>query len=68
MEVYEDADLDGYGDGSQAARECVPYPSGWVEADGDCAPLDAGIHPGAEEVCNGVDDDCNQWILSLIHI
>lgn len=25
----------------------------------DCDDDDAGAHPGAEEVCNGVDDDCD---------
>jgi len=25
----------------------------------DCAPLVASIFPGADEVCNGLDDDCN---------
>ena len=25
----------------------------------DCEPLDAAVHPGAEELCNGVDDNCN---------
>ncbi len=28
----------------------------------DCAPLDPAIHHGAEEVCNGVDDNCDQQI------
>jgi hypothetical protein len=25
----------------------------------DCAPKDAAVHPDAQEVCNGKDDDCN---------
>ncbi len=24
----------------------------------DCAPLDPAIHPAADEVCNGIDDNC----------
>lgn len=31
---------------------------GWPD-DQDCAPEDAAVYPGAEEVCNGVDDDCD---------
>ena len=26
---------------------------------GDCDDGDAGVHPGAEEICNEVDDDCD---------
>ena len=33
---------------------------GYVE--GDCAETDAAIHPGAAEVCNGLDDDCDGTI------
>ncbi len=25
----------------------------------DCAPTDVEVHPGADETCNAVDDDCN---------
>ncbi len=32
---------------------------GWRVADGDCDDSDAAIHPGADEQCNNVDDDCN---------
>lgn len=31
---------------------------GWVASE-DCNDGDDGVHPGADEVCNGVDDDCD---------
>lgn len=35
---------------------------GFTENDGDCNDSDGGIYPGASEVCNGVDDDCDDAI------
>ena len=32
------------------------------EEDGDCNDRDDEIHPGAEELCDGVDNDCNEII------
>jgi len=32
---------------------------GWIEEDGDCDDGDRTIHPQADELCNGVDDDCD---------
>jgi outer membrane protein assembly factor BamB len=32
---------------------------GWTTCGGDCDETDARRFPGAEEVCNGVDDDCD---------
>ncbi len=32
---------------------------GYAESDGDCDDGDPGVHPGAEEVANGEDDDCD---------
>lgn len=32
---------------------------GWTESEGDCDDSDPSVHPGAEEVCDGVDNDCN---------
>ena len=31
---------------------------GWVDSE-DCAPSDASISPDAEEICDGVDNDCD---------
>jgi len=32
---------------------------GYSTCDGDCADDDAAIHPGATEICNDLDDDCD---------
>ena len=32
---------------------------GWTVADGDCDDGDPAVNPDAEELCNGVDDDCD---------
>lgn len=58
--VYIDADGDGWGGET-------PYPvcevgAGETEASGDCAELDAEIHPGAVEICGtGRDEDCDTF-------
>ncbi len=60
---YRDADGDGYGD-PQLNQIACHAPSGWVEPgpDADCDDSQASIHPGARELCNGYDDDCNGMI------
>ncbi|MFT7580577.1 MAG: hypothetical protein ACI9MR_002248 [Myxococcota bacterium] len=50
-----DVDFDGTGDA------CDPDADGDLTPNGDdCAPLNANIHPGATELCNGLDDNCNE--------
>jgi hypothetical protein len=58
---YTDADGDGYGALGLTARACVA-PSGTVTTGGDCDDGDAAINPGAAEVCNHVDDDCDRLV------
>lgn len=55
---YPDADQDGYGLTS-AARPFCAQPAGWLSVAGDCDDSDDDVHPGAEETCNEVDDDCD---------
>ncbi len=57
---YADADADGYGDlGAPAEGPCGDAPAGFSASDDDCDDTDAAVHPGAEELCNLVDDDCD---------
>ena len=51
---FEDADGDGYGNPDAPAGE-----RGGVQDATDCDDTDPEIHPGAPEICNGVDDDCD---------
>lgn len=56
---YQDIDGDGYGrpEGSRLSEK--PLPGSWVTKGGDCADYDATVYPGAPELANGRDDNCN---------
>jgi Putative metal-binding motif/FG-GAP-like repeat len=54
---YRDADGDGYGAGS-SLRSCSA-PSGYVSQGTDCSDSASNIHPGSDEYCNAVDEDCD---------
>ena len=58
---YADDDADGYGDATDITHACI-QPSGTVTDASDCDDTDDDIHPGATEVCNGEDDDCDTYI------
>jgi len=55
---YPDADNDGYGDLAGELEACSP-PIGYVENSEDCDDSDSDINPTADEVCDGVDNNCN---------
>jgi hypothetical protein len=56
--LYADSDGDGFGDRDVTAEVCTQL-SGYVIIGTDCDDDDAGVYPGADEVCDGVDNDCN---------
>jgi hypothetical protein len=55
---HRDADNDGYGSPTVTTQACSA-PAGHVADGTDCDDASAIAHPGASEVCNGRDDDCD---------
>jgi hypothetical protein len=55
---YEDADGDGSGNGSVSVTGCEA-PSGYVANSQDCDDFNVSTHPGAYEICDGFDNDCD---------
>ncbi|MBX7108650.1 MAG: T9SS type A sorting domain-containing protein [Chitinophagales bacterium] len=60
---YADADGDGYGSSSAAVQLfCSDPGSGYSLNHDDCDDLLASVHPGAADICNNIDDNCNTII------
>ncbi len=58
---YTDADGDGFGDPASLQYSCTPLP-GLINTAGDCDDGNIAIHPGAAEVCDGLDNNCDGFI------
>ncbi len=58
---YGDSDGDTYG-GSQYTASACTAPDGFVANSDDCDDLDATSYPGAAEVCDGADNDCDSAV------
>ena len=56
-----DVDEDAFGDELQPTVNCQP-PPGFVLDLTDCDDTDPNVFPGAPELCNGVDDDCDDVV------
>ncbi len=55
---YQDLDGDGYGDDNNTVEDCT-QPAGFVPVGGDCNDSNGSVNPGASDICNGNDDDCD---------
>jgi hypothetical protein len=59
--AYADVDGDGYGDAADAVEGCEPV-DGYVTDDTDCDDSLSSVNPGTEEVCDELDNNCNDEI------
>ena len=59
---YADADGDGYGAGAVFLSADLTAPAGYSVNNTDCNDTNAAVNPGATEVLNSIDDDCDGLI------
>jgi hypothetical protein len=57
--MYRDADGDGFGEHFTTDTRVGCSSSGYAPNQDDCDDRDKEAHPGAMEICNSKDDDCN---------
>ncbi len=62
--LYADSDSDGFGNPNIFIDTCH-QPAGYVADNTDCDDSNENIYPGADELCNGVDDNCANGIDEL---
>ncbi|MBM75838.1 MAG: hypothetical protein CMK59_10595 [Proteobacteria bacterium] len=55
---YEDFDGDGFGNPMFSITACS-QPEGFTVNNLDCNDIESHSYPGADELCNGLDDDCD---------
>ena len=61
LTVYFDYDLDGFGDSALYEFRCQED-ADWVSQDGDCDDFSAAVHPEQLEICDFIDNDCDEKI------
>lgn len=55
---FLDTDNDGYGDDATGVEQCTQPPN-TILIGGDCDDANNMVYPGAPEICDGLDNNCN---------
>ena len=63
--LFRDGDGDGYGAAKDSKCVCGPTDIYTATKGGDCDDGASAINPGAKEVCNNADDDCDGLVDNL---
>ncbi|MFM7204938.1 MAG: MopE-related protein [Myxococcota bacterium] len=58
---YLDADGDGHGDATAPTQACSAG-NGLVASSDDCDDTDASVYPGATELCDNLDNNCDDQV------
>ncbi len=58
---YADSDGDGFGNENIQIEACT-VPAGYVSNGSDCDDTHAESHPSAEEICDGLDNNCDEAV------
>jgi hypothetical protein len=62
-DYYPDSDGDTFGSATMSPFvTCDVRPDGYTTDHSDCDDSLADVYPGAEEICNGMDDDCDGFV------
>ena len=56
---FADTDGDGFGDAFATTISCAGIPAGYVVNSTDCDDTQNMVYPGATEICDGLDNDCD---------
>jgi len=60
VDWYPDLDGDGFGDQNGTPESsCLAPGEDWIDNPQDCDDTRAEVNPEAEEVCDGIDNDCD---------
>lgn len=58
---YLDSDGDGFGVSGLSTASCTPV-GGYSASSGDCDDTSEDVSPDADEICDGIDNDCNTLV------